>query len=226
MVISAPSLEPMWMNLPHRQCCHELELIVLVDDLAISDARLSNFRRATACDANLQILMSTVLGGQPSTENEVPQEIKSYFSCREAIIAQNGLLFKGERTIVPIQLAKDMTEKILSCHLGIKGCLCCARDVFYQPRKNAQLNDFILKCDVCNSYKPQHPQEPLMSHEISNETLAKVWNRPDAILWTPVLDNRKLETTDSKTVFEKLKMQLSRHGIPEIMVSDNGPQYD
>ena len=65
-----------------------------------------------------------------------------------------------------------------------------------------------------------------MSHEISNETLAKVWNRPDAILWTPVLDNRKLETTDSKTVVEKLKMQFSRHGIPEIMVSDNGPQYD
>ena len=26
------------MNLPHRQCCHELELIVLVDDLPISDA--------------------------------------------------------------------------------------------------------------------------------------------------------------------------------------------
>ena len=53
MVISAPSLEPMWMNLPHRQCGHELELIVLVNDLPISDARLNSFIRATACDANL-----------------------------------------------------------------------------------------------------------------------------------------------------------------------------
>ena len=36
----------------------------------------------------------------------------------------------------------------------------------------------------------------------------------------------KLETTDSTTVAEKLKMQFSRHGIPEIVESDNGPQYD
>ena len=35
----------------------------------------------------------------------------------------------------------------------------------------------------------------------------------------------KLDTTDSRTVIEKLKMQISRHGIPEIVISDNGPQY-
>ncbi len=35
----------------------------------------------------------------------------------------------------------------------------------------------------------------------------------------------KLDITDSKTVIEKLKMQFSRHGIPEEVISDNGPQY-
>ena len=35
-----------------------------------------------------------------------------------------------------------------------------------------------------------------------------------------------LETTDSRTVINKLKMQFSRHGIPEIVISDGGPQYD
>ena len=30
---------------------------------------------------------------------------------------------------------------------------------------------------------------------------------------------------DSRTVIEKLKMQFSRHGIPEVM-SDNGPQFN
>ena len=35
----------------------------------------------------------------------------------------------------------------------------------------------------------------------------------------------KLNVTDSRTVIEKLKMQFSRHGIPEIIISDNGPQY-
>ena len=35
----------------------------------------------------------------------------------------------------------------------------------------------------------------------------------------------KLDVTDSRTVTEKLKMQFSQHGIPEIVISDNGPQY-
>ena len=35
----------------------------------------------------------------------------------------------------------------------------------------------------------------------------------------------KLDITDSRTVIEKLKMQFSRHGIPEVVTSDNAPQY-
>ena len=36
----------------------------------------------------------------------------------------------------------------------------------------------------------------------------------------------KLETTDFRTVVEKLKMQFNLHGIPEIFVSNNSPKYD
>ena len=35
----------------------------------------------------------------------------------------------------------------------------------------------------------------------------------------------KLDMTDSRTVIAKLKMHFSRHGIPEVVISDNGPQY-
>ena len=75
--------------------------------------------------------MFTVLEGRSSTEDGVPQEIKSYFSCREEITVQNGLLFKGERIIVPAQLRKEMMETIHSSHLGIEGCLRRAEEVFY-----------------------------------------------------------------------------------------------
>ena len=75
--------------------------------------------------------MFTVLEGGSSIEDGVPQEIKSYFSCREEITVQNGMLFKGERIIVPAQLRKEMMEKIHSFHLGIEGCLRRAKEVFY-----------------------------------------------------------------------------------------------
>ena len=212
---------------------NEVEEIVLVDDLPISHARLIDFRKVTACDADLQILMSTVLEGWPSTQAEVPQEIRLYFPFKEEITVQNGLLFKGDRIIVPVSLRKEMMEKVHSSHLG---CSRRAREVFYWPQMNAELKDFILKCDVCNSYQPEQPREPLMLHEIPSRPWQKVgtdllqFDGQQYLItidyYSSFFEVDKLETTDSRTVISKLKMQFSRHGIPEIVISDNGPQYN
>ena len=89
---------------------------------------------------------------------------------------------------------------------------------------NAELKDFILMCDVFNSYKPQQPQERLMSHEIPTKPwqkfgtdLLQFYGRQyltTADYYSSLFEVGKLETTDSKTVVEKLKMQFSRHRIP------------
>ena len=39
------------------------------------------------------------------------------------------------------------------------------------------------------------------------------------------LEIDKLDTQTSKEVIEKLKCQMARHGIPDKLVSDNGPQF-
>lgn len=85
--------------------------------------------------------MSTVLKGWSSSKDGVLQEIMSYFSCREGITVQNGLLFKGERIIVPLYLRKEMMDKIHSSQLDFEGRL--RREVFYWPRMNAELKDFM-----------------------------------------------------------------------------------
>jgi len=141
-----------------NEFCNELEEIVLVEDLPISEARLKEFKVGTTSDDNPQILMSTVLEGWPNTLNEVPAKIKPYFQFRDEITVQNGFLLKGKRLIVPDKLRKEMMEKVHSSHLGIEGCLRRAREVFYWPRWNAELKDFILKLisTICTS---QHSLE-------------------------------------------------------------------
>ena len=67
-----------------------------------------------------------------------------------------------------------MMEKIHSFHLGIERCLRRTKEVFYWPRMNAELKDFILNCDVCNSYKPEKPKERLMPHEFPTKLWQKV----------------------------------------------------
>ena len=116
-------------------------------------------------------------------------------------------------------------DEIYCSHLGVQGCL-----------RRAELKDFILKCDVFNSCKPEQRQQPLLPHEISTRPWQKLGTdlmqfhgRKYLITvdyYSSFFEVDKRETTDSRTVAEKLKMQFSRHGIPEIVVSDSGPQYD
>ena len=174
--------------------------------------------------------MPAVLEGWPSILDKVPAEVKPYcdFQFQDEITAQNGLLFKSECLIVLAKLRKEMMEKV---HLGIEGCLRRAREVFYKPCMNAELKDFILKCDICSSYKQALHRELLMPHEIPSRPCKKVgadlfpFDQRHYLITVDCYSSFfEVDTTASRTVIEKLKMQFSRHGIPEIVISDNGPQ--
>ena len=74
-------------------------------------ARLKEFKERTSSDDKLQILISTVLEGWPSTLDKVPAEFKPYFQFEDEITAQNSLLFRGERLIAPAKLRKKKNGK-------------------------------------------------------------------------------------------------------------------
>ena len=86
-------------------------------------AQLKEFKERTASNDKLQILISTVLEGWPSTLDKVPAEFKPYFQFEDEMIAQTSLLFKGERLIAPAKLGKEIMGKVHSSNLGTEGCL-------------------------------------------------------------------------------------------------------
>lgn len=154
--------------------------------------------------------MSTVLEGWRNTLDKVPAEVKPYFQFQDNITAQNGLLFKGEHLIVSTKLRKEWWKRSV-CPILI------SRVVFdEQPGMNAEFKDFILKCNIYSSYKPAQPQELLMPYEIPSRPWQKVGT--DLILfdqrhylitveyYSSFFEVGKLNTTDSRTVIEKLKM--------------------
>lgn len=42
-------------------------------------------------------------------------------------MVQDGIVFKGERAVIPNVLRSDMIHRVHSAHLGIEGCLSRAR---------------------------------------------------------------------------------------------------
>lgn len=67
----------------------------------------------------LQELSSTISNDWPENRNSIPAIIGPYYDKRDELTIQNGVIFKGDRAVVPQALCKDMLKSIHSSHLGV-----------------------------------------------------------------------------------------------------------
>lgn len=49
----------------------------------------------------------------------LPLSLNGYFNFREELSVQNGVVFKGERIVVPLSLRQCIIDKIHASHLGV-----------------------------------------------------------------------------------------------------------
>lgn len=100
---------------------------------------------------------------------------------------------------------------------------------------NTQIEDTITNCTTCATHKRSNPKEPLMPHPIPE----RPWERVGADLcefdgdnylvivdyYSNFIEVDKVRQTSSNTIIKACKAQFARHGIPNVGISDNGPQF-
>jgi transposase InsO family protein len=126
-------------------------------------------------------------------------------------------------------------ERIHASHLGIESCLRRARDCVYWPGMSAAIRTYIGNCAVCRAVDARQQKETMCPHEIPMRPWSKVgtdlfsFNNRAYLITVDYFSNfwevDCLTDTRSSTVIHKLKAHFARHGIPDIVISDNGPQY-
>ena len=154
---------------------------------------------------------------------------------RDVLTVQNELVFKGQLLVVPAALRKELMAVVHSSHIGIEGCKRRARDTLYWHRMATSLRLYISKCDVCLAHRTGQAKEPLLQHEV----VARPWSKVAADLCQ--LDNRtllvisdyysnyievsRLNAATSCSVIKEMKAVFARYGIPDVLVTDNDPQF-
>ena len=111
----------------------------IVYTLPISESKLETFKDETAKDPSLQELKTTVEKGWPESKSRVSPRISPYWNYRDKISTYDGIMFKGEKVIVPKTMQREMLEIIHSSHLGMEKCKRWARDVLYWPGMNSEI---------------------------------------------------------------------------------------
>lgn len=165
----------------------------------------------------------------------MPHNIQPFWTFREEISFAPGLLFKAEKFIVPLQLRPQMLDKIHESHLGVVKCKERAQDVLYWPGMSTETEKVKAQCDVCNEVRNSNQKELLIPHPMPTRPWQKVgtdmfyYNGSEFVLCVDYVSKFpeiiKLSDTTSKGVVNAVKSIFSRHGIPDTVVLDNGPQF-
>ena len=214
----------------------ETEHVEMAQFLPIRNETLQDIKEATESDNDLRALATLLTQGWPDKNTRVPLQIRSYFTFREELTTQNGLVYKGERVVVPPSARQKVLQKLHLSHRGIQGTIRRAREAFYWPGMNKDITDYISKCSTCNAYRCDQQKEPLISYEVPSRPWQSIsadlfeFRGQNYLVTTDRYSNffevDKLTRTTSIAVINKLKPHMARYGLPEKVTTDNGPQFD
>jgi len=119
----------------------EVEKIQMVDFLPLHKASLKEIGKQSLQDSVLQALQKVIQSGSPETKNNLPQDIMLYFNVRDELSAQDGIVFKEDRCVVPKYLRPEVLSRIHRSHICVEGCLRHARESVYWPGMSAAVKN-------------------------------------------------------------------------------------
>ena len=207
----------------------------IINNLPVSDQKMSQIREATLNDRSLQKIKDYIQHGWPEHRNDCCQSVIECWNYREELSCIDGIILKGEKIFVPTTLRQDMLQKVHEGHFGIEKTIQRARQILFWPRMANDIQTLISSCPTCMTKRPSNPKEPLKPHDIPSRPWQKVatdiflWNKRYFMVtvdyYSRFWEIDELSNTTSTSVIRKLSAHFARHGIPEILMSDNATCY-
>lgn len=208
---------------------------LIFQHLPFSSEKLEKIKDATEKDFLLSKLKNIVLAGWPNDKSKVDKELLPFWNFRDEINLIDNVLFKINAVIIPKSMQKEILQKVHEGHLGSRYCINRIRDKIFWPNIYSQIKDYCNNCFTCSVHQNNNSKEELLSHEITQIPWYKLgadlfqFDNKDYLLvvdyYSKFIEIAQCNGTSSKNVILHMKSIFARHGIPQILVSDNGPQF-
>ncbi|XP_054720689.1 uncharacterized protein LOC129230315 [Uloborus diversus] len=204
-----------------------------VENFLSSDARLAEIWSLQKDDPVRKLLIKFSIDGWPD-KNEVPEECLKYWAYRHSISVQDDLLMKDSRIIISSKLREEILNRIHDGHLRITKYRARAHESVWWPGLSAEIQNLVSKCHKCIQHQ-RYFKEPLLPSAFPNRPwqtvgadLLKVsgnWYLIMADYYSRYIEVANLDSLSSEAFINHIKSIFDRHGIPEVVRSDNGPQF-
>ena len=173
---------------------------------------------------------------QEGWPTKVPEELQPYKHRENELGVENGCVMWGMRVIVPQTLHSQVLKSLHANHPGITRMKAIARSYFWWIGLDKAIEELGKSCQSCQANQANPAAAPLHPW-IWPDT---PWKRIHVDFAGPYLGHmffivvdahskwpevEVMSTTTSVKTIEVLRSLFARHGLPEQLVSDNGPQF-
>jgi hypothetical protein len=206
------------------------DLVSFIEDLPVEASVIAN---ATRKSPLLSKVIDFVLSGWPKHNND--SRLRPFFSKRFELSFDHGLLLWGLRVVIPETLQNTILTELHDQHIGVNRMKSLARGYVWWPNLDAEIEHIAATCETCQSLRKIPAEAPLHPWVRASRPMERIHidfadfkNQSFLILidsyskWLEVLPMKS--TTSEKTI-DKLRCIFSYTGLPEELVSDNGPQF-
>ena len=199
----------------------------------LPDKQVQRIKRHQEEDEECQEAILHTLSGWPSRQS-LCGVMKHYLNIATELSVKDGILMRGNRLVIPSALRLEMLDRVHTGHQGIVKCRERARQSIWWPGLSRQIEELVKNCATCRKCVQQR-SEPLIPSNFPETP----WQRVGTHLfemkghsyllivdyYSRYIEVARLNRTTAEEVILHTKSIFARHGIPEVVVSDNGPQY-
>lgn len=218
-----------------KELAEDLDVMVhaVLCHMPDNDTKLDEIRKSTAADPVLSQIMRFSTEGLPTIWKSLPVELRNYRQILPELYTLDGIVLKDRRMVIPALLRTDYIKRLHSGHMGIEKTKKLARQYYYWPGMDYDIEVWIRRCSTCNANKRKQTKQPLMQHPVPDYPWQKVGcdiftsRGQDYLLtvdyFSKFAEVSRLKRKTANAVIVKLKTIFSRFGVPETLMADNVP---
>ena len=107
---------------PNKRNASTINLDNKIALVQFSNEKISTLQHATKEDGILSQLFDIIVTGWPEKQRDLPRDLRPYWSYRDELSVENGIILKGDRIVIPESMQPDILKQIHAGHQGITKC--------------------------------------------------------------------------------------------------------
>ena len=208
--------------------------VALAEEVSISQHRLARIRAALLEEEQGALLLKYITEGWPLFK-QLHDSMRGFYTFKECLTVVDDVVYYLNRVYIPAIERDRVLENIHAGHQGEVKCIERASQVVWWPGMTRAIREHVKGCSKCEEHR-RIPREPLQQTPF-----------PERAWWRVAMDLFELDEksflvvvdyysrfitvheltgdTTSGAVIRELNKLFCMLGIPNTIVSDNGPQF-